>query len=305
MAGKTYYGGQAVVEGVMMRGRKSMVTAVRRGDGQVVLDTQALHPFYTGRMRSAPLLRGIVVLVEALSLGIKSLVFSANVSLEEEDEEMSSWVLWLTLGGAFIFAILFFFIAPMLITRLFHFSSSLLFNLVDGLIRVAFLVLYLRLMILMPDIKRTFAYHGAEHTVVNGYEHGVNLELDDVRAFSKEHVRCGTSFIFMVMIISIIVFGLTGLHGVWLMVLSRIVLIPVIAALSYEAIYFGGRHADNRLVRALLTPGLWLQALTTRPPDDSQIEVALAAMRRVVETDEEPDTMDLPQETGPEAPEPI
>lgn len=286
MAKRFYYGGQAVVEGVMMRGRKTMVTAVRRGDGEVVMDTQTLSAFYSGWIRKTPLLRGVVVLVEAMSLGIKALLFSANVSLDEEGEEISQWMLWAIVAGSLAFGVVLFFIAPLFITRLFNFNSSLLFNLVDGIIRVVFLVSYLKLMTLLPDIKRTFAYHGAEHTVVNGYEDGAPLELEAVKRYGKEHVRCGTSFIFVVMVISIFVFGVIGLHSIWLMVLSRVVLIPLIASISYEAIYFGARHTDNGLVRALLAPGLLLQALTTRNPDDSQLEVAIAALQKVVEGDE-------------------
>jgi hypothetical protein len=138
----------------------------------------------------------------------------------------------------------------------------------------------------IPDIKRVFAYHGAEHKAVNAYEDGAPLEIEATRRYNTAHVRCGTSFLFVVLIIAIIVFSLVGLPSLWLMVLSRIVLIPVIAALGYEVIYFGNKHIDNRVVRAILTPGLWLQSLTTREPDDSQIEVALSALRKVVELDQ-------------------
>jgi len=281
-----YYGGQAVVEGVMMRGQKIAVTAVRRPDGGLATDTQPLASLYTGRIRKTPFLRGIIVLIESLSLGIKALFFSANISLEEEEEEISGGMLWLIVAGALVFAVVLFFLAPLFLTRLLNLDSSIVFNLVDGIIRVAILVGYLKLMSLIPDIRRTFAYHGAEHTVVNAYEAGVPLELEAVKGFGKEHVRCGTSFMFVVVVISIFVFALTGLHSAWLMVLSRVFLIPVIAAISYEAIYFGARHTDNGLVRAMMAPGLWLQALTTRRPDDSQLEVAIAALSKVVEDEE-------------------
>ncbi|MEE8418959.1 MAG: DUF1385 domain-containing protein [Dehalococcoidales bacterium] len=294
MAKRFYYGGQAVVEGVMMRGRKTMVTAVRRSDGEVVMDSQSLSGFYTGWIRKTPLLRGVVVLVEAMALGIKALMFSANVSLDEEGEEVSQWLLWAIVAGSLAFSVVLFFIAPLFITRLFNFNSSLLFNLVDGLIRVVFLVSYLKLMTLLPDIKRTFAYHGAEHTVVNGYEDGVPLELEAVRGYGKEHVRCGTSFIFVVLVISIFVFGVFGLRSIWVMVLSRVVLIPIIASISYEAIFFGARHTHNRAVRAMLAPGLWLQSLTTRKPDDSQLEVAITALQKVVEGDEAEEAAEAP-----------
>jgi hypothetical protein len=286
VAERFYYGGQAVVEGVMMRGRKTMVTAVRRPGGELAVDIQPLSTLYSGRLRRMPLIRGIIVLIESLVLGIKSLFYSANVSLEEEGEKLSGGLAWIMMLVALGFAVALFFIVPLLLTRLLHISSSLLFNLVDGLIRVAIFIAYLKLMALMPDIKRVFAYHGAEHKAVNAYEAGVPLEPEAIKNYSKAHMRCGTSFLFAVVIISIIVFALFGLHATWLMVLSRIILVPVIAALGYEVIYFGGRHASNRFVRIIMTPGLWLQALTTREPDDSQLEVAIAALKKVMELDE-------------------
>ncbi|MFC2056068.1 DUF1385 domain-containing protein [Chloroflexota bacterium] len=286
MVKKFYYGGQAAIEGVMIRGQKTIVTAVRRPSGGLAIDTQLLSSFYTGWMRKASLIRGIIALIEALALGIKSLLYSANVSLEEEEEEVSGGLVWVIVAGALVFSVALFFIAPLFLTRLLNISSPIVFNLIDGFIRVTILIIYLKLMILVPDIKRVFAYHGAEHKVVNAYETGVPMEVEAVRGYSKTHVRCGTSFIFVVLIISLFVFALIGLHSAWLMVLSRIVLIPVIAALGYEFIYFGARHTNNGLVRAMLAPGLWLQSLTTREPDDSQLEVALAALKKVIEADQ-------------------
>ncbi|HEX9975734.1 MAG TPA: DUF1385 domain-containing protein [Dehalococcoidales bacterium] len=286
MAERFYYGGQAVVEGVMMRGRQTMVTAVRRADGELAIDVQPLSTLYSGRLRRTPFTRGIIVLIESLVLGIKSLFYSANATLEEEGEKLSGGMVWITMVVALGLAVALFFIVPLLLTRLLHINSSLLFNLVDGLIRVAIFITYLKLMALLPDIKRVFAFHGAEHKVVNAYEAGVPLEVEAIRSYSKAHMRCGTSFVFAVVVISIIVFALVGLHSNWLMVPSRILLIPVIAALGYEVIYFGGRHASNRFVRIILAPGLWLQALTTREPDDSQLEVAIVALKKVMEVDE-------------------
>ncbi|MFC1958696.1 DUF1385 domain-containing protein [Chloroflexota bacterium] len=286
MAKGFHYGGQAVIEGVMMRGQKTAVTAVRRPTGDLAIDIQPLSSLYTAWMRKAPLIRGVIVLIEALVLGSKSLFYSANVSLEEEGEEVSGGLIWLMVAGALVFAVALFFIAPLFLTRLLNINSPLLFTLVDGFIRVAIFIAYLKIMTLVPDIKRVFAYHGAEHKVINAYESGVPMEVEAVKGHSKEHVRCGTSFMFVVLIISIFVFALIGLHSAWLMVLSRIVLIPVIAALSYEFIYFGARHVNNSLVRATLAPGLWLQVLTTREPDDSQLEVALTALERVLEADQ-------------------
>ncbi|MFC1965640.1 DUF1385 domain-containing protein [Chloroflexota bacterium] len=282
MGERFYYGGQAVIEGVMMRGKKIMVTAVRRPDGGLVADTQPLPAIYYGCMRQAPFVRGIIVLIEAMVLGVKSLIYSANVSLEEEGEKLSGWMAWAMVAVSLGISVALFFMAPLFLTRLLNIGSSLLFNLIDGLIRMAIFVIYLAVMALMPDIKRVFAYHGAEHKAVNAYEAGLPLEVEAVRAHSTAHIRCGTSFLFMVLIISITVFSLVGLHSLWLMVLSRIILIPVIAALSYEVIHFGARHTSNGLMRAIMVPGLWLQALTTREPDDSQLEIALLALKEVV-----------------------
>jgi len=288
MSNRFYYGGQAVIDGVMMRGRKAMVTAVRRPGGGVAIDAQPLTGIYSGWVRRTPLLRGIIVLLEVLVLGIKSLLYSANVSLEEEGTEISGWLVWLLVAVSVGSAVALFFMVPLFLTKLLapHITSSLVFNLIEGVIRVAIFIAYLKLITLLPDIKRVFAYHGAEHKAVNAYEASVPLEVEKVRKYSTAHVRCGTSFLFVVLIIAIIVFALVGLPSLWLMVLSRIVLTPLIAALSYEVIYFGNRHSGNPVVRAVLAPGLWLQSLTTREPDDSQLEVALAALKKVVELDQ-------------------
>ena len=287
MTNKFNYGGQAVIEGVMIRGRKAVVTTVRRPGGGLAMDIKSLAAIYTGRMRRTPLIRGIIVLIEAMVLGIKSLLYSANVSLEEEEEEISGKTVWLMITLALVLAVVLFFIVPLLLTRLIpDIGSSLVFHLIEGLIRLVIFVAYLKIVGLVPDIKRVFTYHGAEHKVVNAYEAGVPMEAEAIRKYSTAHVRCGTSFLFVVLIIAILVFALVGRPSLWLMVLSRILLIPVIAALGYEAIHFGAKHNKNALVRAVLAPGLWLQKLTTKEPDDSQIEVALSALRKAVEIDQ-------------------
>jgi len=288
MAKRFYYGGQAVIEGVMMRGQKTMVTVVRRPSGGLAVDTRQLPTIYTGWMRKAPLIRGVIVLIEAMVLGIKTLLYSANVSLEEEEEDISGGKVWIMVATALAVAVALFFLAPLFLTRLInpYISSSLVFHLIEGVIRLVIFILYLGLMSLLPDIRRVFAYHGAEHKAVHAYEDGVPLELSEVRKYDTAHVRCGTSFLFVVLIIAIIVFALIGRPSLWLMVLLRIILIPAIAAISYEVIYFSGRHTKNYLVRAITLPGLWLQSLTTREPDDSQLEVALAALQRVIEVDQ-------------------
>ena len=271
-----------------MRGEKAVVTAVRRPNGDMAVDTQLLSAIYSGWMRRTPLLRGIIVLIEALVLGIKALLYSANVSLEEEEEKISGASVWLMVALAVGLAVTLFFIAPLFLTRLLnpYINSSLVFHLIEGFIRVVIFIIYLKLLPLIPDIKRVFAYHGAEHKTVNAYEDGVPLEVEAVRKYSTAHVRCGTSFLFAVLIIAIIVFALVGRPSLWLMILSRIVLIPVIAALGYEVTYFGARHIKNGFVRAVLAPGMWLQSLTTSEPDDSQLEVALTALSKTIEIDE-------------------
>ena len=288
MARDFSYGGQAVIEGVMIRGQKAAVTAVRRPGGELITDVRSLAAIYTGRMRRTPLLRGIIVLIEAMVIGIRSLLYSANVALEEEKEEISGKTVWFMIILALALAIVLFLILPLFLTRLInpYIGSSLVFHLIEGFIRLVIFVAYLKLVGLMPDIKRVFTYHGAEHKTVNAYEAGVPMEVAAVRKFSTAHVRCGTGFLFAVLIIAIVVFALVGRPALWLMVLSRFLLIPVIAALGYEVIHFGARHTGNILVRVVLAPGLWLQRLTTREPDDSQIEVALSALSKAVEIDQ-------------------
>ncbi len=299
MAKRFYYGGQAVMEGVMMRGRAHMVTAVRRPNGGVAFNARSLGGIYAEKWRRIPFVRGVVILIESMVLGVQSLMYSANVALEEEDTKVSGGMVWLLVLFSLGLGVAVFFLLPTFLARLIagQNATSLSFNLVESLVRVGIFVLYLWLVNFMPDIRRVFAYHGAEHKTVNAYEAGAPLETEEVKKYSTAHVRCGTSFLFVVLVIAIVVFALTGLHGVWLMVLSRIVLVPVIAALSYEVIYFGGRHARNPVVRAVLAPGLWLQALTTRQPDDSQIEVAVSALRRVIVADEA-DAAPLPAATA-------
>ncbi len=289
MKAKFYYGGQAVIEGVMIRGQKVVVTAVRRPNSEVITNSRPLSSVYTGWVRKTPLLRGVIVIIEAMVLGISSLLYSANVSLEEEEEEITGKAVWLMIATAVLLAVVLFLIIPLFLTRLLnpYISSSLVFHLVEGAIRLVIFIAYLKLVGLLPDIRRIFSYHGAEHKAVNAYEHGVPLEVEAVKTHDKAHVRCGTSFLFVVLVIAIVVFALVGRPALWLMVLSRILLIPVIAALGYEFIHFGARHAGNPLVKAVLLPGLWLQGMTTKEPEDDQIEVALAALKKTLEIDAE------------------
>jgi hypothetical protein len=237
-------------------------------------------------MRETPLIRGVIVLIEALVLGIKTLLYSANVSLEEEEEKISGGLVLAMVTISLVLSIALFSVAPLFLAKLLdsYIQTSLVFHLIEGSIRMAIFITYLKLMTLVPDIKRVFAYHGAEHKAVNAYEDGVPLEVEAIKGYGTAHVRCGTSFLFVVLVIATLVFTIIGRPPLlWLMVLSRIILIPIIAALGYEVTHFGGKHTKNNLVRAILFPGLLLQKLTTRQPDDSQLEVAIAALRRVVE----------------------
>ena len=282
-----HYGGQAVMEGVMIRSRKYTVTAVRKPDGSIKVDKQPLSSLYTGKLRNLPLFRGIIVIIESLVLGMKTLFYSANEALEEEGEELKGWWMWLMILVSLAFAVALFFLTPLFLTKLLDIQGSFLFTFVEGLIRIAIFILYLWLVSLMPDIKRVFAYHGAEHKTVNGFEAGVPLEPDTLKNYSKAHIRCGGSFLFAVLIVAILVFSLVGQQDLWVLVLSRVLLFPVISALGYEVIYFGARHANNIFVKIILAPGLWVQSITTRHPDNGQLEVAIAAMKAAVEADNE------------------
>ena len=287
MAKKFYYGGQAVIEGVMMRGQKGIAVAVRRPNGEIALSSEPLGGLSTSRIREIPLVRGIVVLVETLVLGIRTLFYSASVSVDEE-VKISPWLLWGSVAVGFILAMALFLALPLLATHYVDpYISPAVSNLVDGVIRLVIFVIYLGAISLMPDIRRVFAYHGAEHKTINAYEAGEPLEVEKVRKYSTAHSRCGTNFILIVMVIAIIAFVFLGREALWLRYLERILLMPVIAAVSYELIKFGAAHIKNIVVRIVLTPGLALQAMTTRQPDDRQIEVAISALQRVLALDAE------------------
>jgi uncharacterized protein YqhQ len=288
LAKEFHYGGQAVIEGVMMRGQRSMAVAVRSPGGQVHVSTKPISNSQTG-IRKVPFVRGVIILVESLVLGIGALFESANISLGEEDQKISGPLLWGTLAASFAFAAAVFFVIPLLVTDSLvdpHINSSVLSNLVEGIIRVVIFLVYLALVNLIPDIRTVFAYHGAEHKTINAFEHHVPLEPEPVARFSTAHVRCGTSFLFAVMIIAIIVFSLVPSSNIWVRIVSRIVLIPVIAAVGYEFTRFSARYAENRIVRVLFLPGLALQKMTTRQPNSRQIEVAISALKGAIEADQ-------------------
>ena len=287
MAKPFYHGGQAVIEGVMMRGKSNLAISVRRPDGKLEVLKQPLANIYKGRLREIPLVRGVIVLIETLVLGVQALLHSAQIASTEEEEKIPTVALWGIVAASMAFAVALFFITPLLATRYFdiYITSDLVSNLIEGLVRIGIFIAYLKLIGLLPDIKRVFAYHGAEHKVVNAYEAGCPLEVDAIKSYSTAHARCGTSFIFAVLLIAILIFALLGRPSLWLSILSRIILLPVIAALGYEVTRFGASHTKNILSRILLAPGLMLQAMTTREPDDSQLEAAISALNEVIEAD--------------------
>ncbi len=287
--GKFNYGGQAVIEGVMMRGSKVMAIAVRAPSGQIVVHSEPLNAkVYSGRISRWPFVRALTMLWDTLGLGMRSLMYSADVALGEEDVEFSGPLGWGTLAVSLFLGIGLFFVTPSLLVSLVDrwLPSSLLSNLIEGVVRLALILLYIWAVGFIPDIRRVFAYHGAEHKTINAYEDGVPLNPQDVAAYTTAHPRCGTSFLLVVAVISILVFALLGRPALWLRLVSRVLLIPVIAGLSYEAIRFSAAHRHNPLMKALLAPGLWLQRLTTREPEPDMLEVAIAALKRVLEAEE-------------------
>ncbi len=239
-------------------------------------------------MRRIPLVRGVVVLAETLVLGMKALMYSANVNLEQEGQEMGKWSMGLMLAVSLGFAVGVFFLLPLFVIQFIdrYVDSDLLSNIVEGIIRLSLFLTYIGSIGMIPDIKRVFAYHGAEHMTVKAHEASDPLEIDKIRRYSTAHPRCGTAFLLVVMVIAIFVFALLGRPPMLWRIVSRVVLIPVVAGLAYEVIRFSGAHQGNSLVRLVTGPSLLLQKMTTRQPDDDQIEVAVHAMSTVLAADE-------------------
>jgi uncharacterized protein YqhQ len=283
-----HYGGQAVIEGVMMRGRKSMAVAVRDPSGQIVLHSEPLSgAIYEGRWQKVPFVRGVLMLWDTLVLGTRTLMYSANVALSEEEVQLGTPAIVGTLLFSLSVGIGLFFVLPLVLVGLVDrfITSDLLSNLLEGLVRLCLLLSYLSLIGLVPDIKRVFAYHGAEHKTIGAFEDGAPLSAKGVGAYDTSHMRCGTSFLLVVVFISILFFAFLGRPPIVWRFLSRILLVPVIASISYEIIRFSADHSRNPLVRALVLPGMAVQRLTTREPDESMLEVAIAALRPVLAAD--------------------
>ena len=281
----------------MMRGRRSVAVAVRRPNGEITVRHEPLGAWSTGRIREIPLLRGPIALIEILVLGIRSLLYSASVALEEEEEISPKWLWGMVILG-FVIALGLFVALPLVIVHyLDPYVSATTSNVADGVIRLVFFLIYLKAMALMPDIRRVFAYHGAEHKTINAYEAGEDLEVDKVRRYGTAHARCGTGFILIVLVIAVLAHAFLGRPPMWIRFLERLAILPLIGAVSYEMIRFTAANIKNKLVRVALIPGLALQSMTTREPDDSMLEVAISALKRVLADDAEP-VLEPAEETG-------
>jgi uncharacterized protein YqhQ len=280
-----YYGGQAVMEGVMIRGPRHMAIAVRAPGGAIVRHSEALASIYTGRARRIPIVRGIVVLYETLALGIRALNWSTQVALGRGDEETSKAQLFVSLAITLLFVGAIFFAGPVLITSWLGrvIGNDYLEVAIEGVLRLAMFVGYIWLLGRSGEIRRVFAYHGAEHRAIHAYEAGRDLTPAAVREYPNAHPRCGTAFLLTVMVISLVVFVLLGAPPIWLRLVERIILIPVIAAVAYEVLRLSQRFGDRGVLGLIYRPNIWLQSLTTRDPDDAQIEVAIAALEQVIE----------------------
>lgn len=292
-----YYGGQAVIEGVMMRGRQQVAVAVRNPQGQIVVHQEPLPArIYRGSISRIPFLRGLVLLWDALGLGTKALMWSADIAIAEEEKQgeaaaspgFSGPVAWGTVLLSLALGIGIFFLLPTAVSHLLETWLGLAKTtsaFIEGLIRMALFIGYIVAIGRLPDIQRVFAYHGAEHKTINAYEAGAELEAESVARFSTLHTRCGTSFLLFVLIISILLFVPLQFDAWYLRILSRLLLIPVVAGIAYEFLRFSTRHQKNILMRALIAPGLAMQKLTTREPDLTMLEVAIAALHPVLAAD--------------------
>ncbi len=300
-------GGQAVIEGVVMRGPKRWAVAIRRPSGEmyVTVNTTATLAQRFPRLNRFPL-RGIFVLVDSIVIGIKSLSLSANISLEEPDGEgekggegpeeeaeegpegetkgLAFWEFAIAIVLAVVLFLGLFIVVPTVIAKSLdrYLSNTILYNLVEGGLRITVFVMYLAAMSLLPDLRRVFEYHGAEHKVVHAYEAGGPLTPEFAGRFSTAHMRCGTTFVLVVLVISVLIFSLFGRPALWLRIVERLAIIPLVASISYEIIRMAGKHEHSLAIRVVMAPGLWLQRLTTREPDQEELEVAIDALNAAI-----------------------
>jgi uncharacterized protein YqhQ len=286
-----YYGGQAVIEGVMMRGRKQMAVAVRAPNGEIVLHQEPLTAaIYRKKWGQWPFIRGLAMLWDALGLGMRALIWSADVAVKEEGQEEVKFagpVAWTTIAVSLAFAIGLFFLLPTAAGKWLTpvAAGPIAMSAVEGFIRLCLFLVYLWGIGFMPDIRRVFAYHGAEHKTINAYEAGAPMTPESVARFSTAHTRCGTGFLLSVMIVSIVVFAPFHFDNLFLRLASRIILIPVVAGIAYELLRFNASHQHWAWVRAITQPGLLLQRLTTREPEPAMLECAIAALTPVLAGD--------------------
>src|SRR5215218_7898562 len=295
-------GGQAVLEGVMMRGISVWAVAVRTPEGQIEVESEQLVPWaQRHRLWRLPVIRGVVALGESMKIGFRALAISANAQMEEDEEgekeEIGGFVWGLTIVLSLLLAVGLFFVVPVGLTSLIkdQLGSALLFWLVEGVLRTAIFIGYILLISRLPDLRRVFEYHGAEHKTISAFEAGDQLTPARAARYSRLHPRCGTSFLLIVMVLAIFVFAPIGLPEWYWLLLSRILGIPLIAGLSYEVIKWAGRNRDKAWVRAVMWPGLMLQNLTTREPDHDQLEVAIRALEAVL-------AVESPDQEAEEAP---
>ena len=280
-------GGQAVIEGVMMRSRNFWALSVRKPDKTISISVYSAQPISNKhKFLGWPFIRGTVSLVESFAIGFKALSFSVNESTDE-DIKFSKKEMAVSIIIAVIFTVGVFFVSPTLISRTFqaYVKNSFLFNLLEGVIRILFFLIYIFLVSLLKDIRRLFQYHGAEHKTIAAFENNEELIPEKIRKYSTLHMRCGTNFLLIVMVVAIFVFAILGKPPIYWRVISRIVLIPLIAGISYELIKIAGRFSDNKFIHILFYPGLLLQKITTRQPDDMQLEVAIESFKKVLEAE--------------------
>ncbi len=302
----TTIGGQAVIEGVMMKGPNETAIAVRKQNQEIVIKKEEVKGIAKKTFFKLPIIRGVVALIDAMVIGVKSLIYSAELYEEEDDTSKKSkfelWIedkfgekagdifIYLSVAIAIFMGILLFIILPTVATNLMKLAThnAWLLNLGEGILRIFLFISYIWLISRMKDIQRVFQYHGAEHKTIHCYENGLPLTVENARQFTTLHPRCGTSFLFLVMIVSLILFSMMGWPNIMIRILSRFLLMPVVAGVSYEIIRWAGK-SHSPMVRVISYPGLMLQKLTTKEPDDSQLEVAIAALKNVLVEDKEAD----------------
>ncbi len=286
---KYQVGGQAVIEGVMMRGKNFWSLAVRRPDKTISIKSFKNSSLtVNNKFLGFPFIRGVVSLIESMALGFRALSYSVNEATEE-DIQFSKKEMTIAIIIAVIFAVGVFFVLPTLIGRSFssYFPNTIVYNLMEGLVRILLFLGYILIISQLKDIKRIFQYHGAEHKTIQAYENDEEMKVENVRKYTTLHVRCGTSFLLIVMVVSIFVFALLGRPPLLLRILYRVLLIPVISGISYELIKLAGKYSKHKIINIIFYPGLLLQKITTREPDDSQIEVAISSFNRVIKSEDE------------------